>query len=278
MKYTRYDLNMRKRKNERKKMLVAVLGVVVVAVLVGTLLWKFVLQPNMTDEEQKTNIVSNGEQANTEGTDTENANTNNTNNEQATTEQPTTNATENETKPVSTNTGGTQEYVMVQCGFYAKKESADSIINQLQSKTIAVTITEKDQATSEDRYRVIAYIGSEDEAQKLVDEFTTADISNAKARFSIPKTDLTNSEIAEIINGYLKIIEKLKDSEVKSVKTQEFKDWTNALEEDTSAQNYALFKELKDVVLNLPEEVSKDNIGNGYEVVYKVLNNFRVNN
>lgn len=277
MKYTRYDLNMRKRKNERKKMLVAVLGVVVVAVLVGTLLWKFVLQPNMTDEEQKTNIVSNGEQANTEGTDTENANTNNTNNEQATTEQPTTNATENETKPVSTNTGGAQEYVMVQCGFYAKKESADSIINQLQSKTIAVTITEKDQATSEDRYRVIAYIGSEDEAQKLVDEFTTEGISNAKARFSIPKTDLTNSEIAEVINGYLKIIEKLKDPTIK-YNTQSFKDYTNGLEEDVNGENYSLLKELKEAVNNLPEEISKDNIGNGYEVVYKVLNNFRVNN
>lgn len=276
MKYTRYDLNMRKRKNERKKMFGSVLGVVVVAILIATVLWKYVIQPNMKNQNQDNTVVTNGEQTNSSNSTTEN-----TNNEQATTdqskgEQTTTDKTEN--KQTTTNIGGTQDYVMVQCGVYAKKENANSVIDKLESKAIAVSISEKDQATSQDRFRVIAYIGSEDEAQKLATDFESQQISTAKARFSIPKTDLVNTEIAEIINGYLKIIEKLKDPEVKSVKTQEFKDWTNSLEEDSSGKNYALFKELKEAIVNLPEEVSKDNIGEGYQVVYKVINNFRINN
>lgn len=276
MKYTRYDLNTRKRKNERKKMFGAILGVVVVAVLVATVLWKFVLQPNMNNKGENTEIVTGEEKTNSENGSSE------VNNDKESAEQPkeesTTNSNESESKQVSTNTGGTQEYVMVQCGVYSKKDNADSIIKQLENKTVAVSVLEKDQTTSTDRYRVIAYIGTEEEAGKLSGDFEAQKISTAKARFSIPKSDLVNSEIAEMINGYLKILEKLKDSEVKSVKTQEFKEWTKALEEDTAGKNYGLFKELKETIINLPEEVSKDNIGDGYQVVYKVLNNFRINN
>ena len=50
MKYTRYDLNIKKRKNERKKMLVSVLGVIVVALIVGIGLYRFVILPTTAGE------------------------------------------------------------------------------------------------------------------------------------------------------------------------------------------------------------------------------------
>ncbi|MGL5245396.1 MAG: SPOR domain-containing protein, partial [Sarcina sp.] len=189
-------------------------------------------------------------------------------NEQLTGVKPSENKDNADEKVVSNSDGET--FVMVQCGYYSKKEGADSIKNQLSDKVIAVNVPEGD------KFRVIAYIGTEDSANKLAEELTTADISNTKARFFIPKTDTCNAEIIEIINGYLKILDKLKEKDVKGVKTQEFKEWVNKLEEKSDAKNYSIFKELKDGINSLPEEINKDNIEEGYQVVFKVINYFKI--
>lgn len=250
MKYTRYDLNNKKKKNERKNLLLAILGVCIGAVVIGTVVAPLVFKGKDAPTSGKPSIEKNINEQGKTGNDSP--------------------KTSEAGKEIATNESSDSEnFVMVQCGFYSKKENADNIKSKIQDKVVAVSLTEND------KFRVIAYIGSEAEAQKVSDDLTKAEISNTKVRFTIPKSNLANNEIIEIINGYLKILEKLKDKEVKGVKTEEFKEWTNSLKEDSNSTNFQLFKELKQGINNLPDEINKNNVEECYQIVYKVLNNFK---
>lgn len=250
MKYTRYDLNNKKKKNERKNLLLAILGVCIGAVVIGTVVAPMVFKDKGAQTSAKPS-------------------TDNNVNQQVKSADDSINKGESGKMSTTNEASDSENFVMVQCGFYSKKENADNIKSKIQDKVVAVNLTEND------KFRVIAYIGSEAEAQRISDDLTKAEISNTKVRFTISKSDLANNEIIEIINGYLKILEKLKDKEVKGVKTQEFKEWTNSLKEDTTSANFQLFKELKEGINNLPDEVNKNNVEECYQVVYKVLNNFK---
>ncbi|MPQ42500.1 SPOR domain-containing protein [Clostridium tarantellae] len=261
MKYTRYDLNNKKRKNERKKMIFSIIGVFVLAIVIATVAAK----PLFENSQNKDNNISADSMKKEESTG--NANKSESNGEQGES-KPTAGNDNSDTKVIPKGEGET--FVMVQCGYYAKKENADSIKSKLNDKVIAVNVPEGD------KFRVIAYIGSEENSNKLAEELTAAQISNTKSRFFIPKTDTCNAEIIEIINGYLKILDKLKEKDVKGVKTQEFKDWVNKLEEKKDEKNFNIFKELKDGINALPEEINKQNIEEGYQVVFKVINYFKI--
>lgn len=240
LKYTRYDL--KKKNNERKSMSLFLVGVTVLALILGTLIAKIIFP--VRNQEAKA--------------------------ENAKIEQTQNNNSADEAKTASAVSSG-QNYVMVQCGYYAKKENADQIKDQIKSTVNAVNLME------DDKYRVIAYIGDEQKTQEVVDQLNTLNVNNAKIRFSIPKNDFCNSEISEMVNGYLQILNKFKEKEIKGIKTEEFKAWTNSLKEETESANFEVFKELKEEINNLPDEVVKEDLEKGYQQVFKILNNFKVN-
>ena len=93
----------------------------------------------------------------------------------------------------------------------------------------------------------------------------------------IPKTDVCSNEIIEIVNGYVNIINKLKEDSVKGVKTTEFKEWVNSLEEHSDSEYFKVFKELKDGINKIPDEITKKNYKESYQIVFNTLNNFKVN-
>ena len=132
-------------------------------------------------------------------------------------------------KVMAESVGG-QEYVMIQCGFYSNKENANNVKAQLEDTYIAVSLSEAE------NYRVIVHIGNEEEATKLSNELNEKGVSNTKGRFMIPKADVCSNEIIEIVNGYVNIINKLKEDSVKGVKTTEFKEWANSLEEHSDSE------------------------------------------
>lgn len=261
MKYTRIDVKNKKRSggnnnnnNDGKNFIVLFVGVIVVALVISTIMSKFIWP-----EGKKT-----AENENIEATTEENKNTEGKDNETTEEEKPT------DKKVMTENTEG-QEYVMIQCGFYSNKDNANNVKAELEDDYIAVSLSEAE------NYRVIVHIGDEEEATKLSDKLTEKGVSNTKGRFLIPKTDKCSNEIIEIVNGYVNIINKLKEDSVKGVKTTEFKEWVNGLEEDTDSEYFKIFKELKDGINEIPEEITKKNIEESYQIVFNTLNNFKVN-
>lgn len=267
MKYTRYDLNIKKRKNERKKMLGSVLGVIVVALIVGVGLYRFVILPT-TGGERINKLLSKDTSTGDDVPNSENTggsqdssgavadNTSGNNQAQATSGQ------------VAQSTSK-EQYVMVQCGVYSKAEGAQSVLNSLQNISLG-TIIEED-----GKYRVVSYIGSENEANNIVTTLESNNIATSKAKFAILKSDNCNNKIAEMLNGYIQILNKLDDDGVSSIKTAEFKAWANALEEDTNATNLSIFNQLKENINSLGEEITKNDLESSYNSIYKILVNFR---
>ena len=260
MKYTRYDLNIKKRKGERKKMFVSILGVIVLALVVGVGLYRFIILPTIGDgtgsKLLNNNTVDTGNKGG--GADSNLAAATVDNNEEA-----------KETSGTVTQSSK-EDYVMVQCGVYSKEDGAKSIVNELQS-VASGTIIEED-----GKYKVVSYIGDEEKANSIATAIEGKNIAISKAKFSILKSDNCNNKIVEMLNGYIQILNKLDDEGVGSIKTNEFKEWTNALEEDASAANISIFKELKENINSLGEEITKNDLQSSYNMIYKVLANFRV--
>ncbi|MDO4535787.1 MAG: hypothetical protein Q4B63_08275 [Clostridium perfringens] len=268
MKYTRYDLNIKKRKNERKKMLVSILSVIVIALVVGVGLYKFIILPTMGDGSINKLLSNEGKGTGTNGGD----NLGGGNQDGASATAPLENDSNKEaqqTNTTVTQSGGKEDYIMIQCGVYSKEDGAKTVLSELQKVALG-TIIEED-----GKYRVVSYIGSESEGDSIVTTLESNNITTSKAKFSIVKSDNCNNKIAEMLNGYIQILNKLDDEGVSGVKTAEFKEWTNALEEDTNDTNVSVFKELKENINALGEEITKNDLESAYNAIYKVLINFK---
>lgn len=267
MKYTRIDVKNKKKgsnnnnNNDGKNFILLFVGVIVVALVISTIMSRFIWPEGKKSSEDVTTSAG----AIDEGDKNGEADKPIEDKGAAEEEKP-----KDINKPVAESTEG-KEYVMVQCGFYSNKENANKVKADLEDEYIAVSISEAE------NYRVIVHIGSEEDANKLSEELTAKGVSNAKARFIVPKADLCSNEIIEIVNGYVNIINKLKEDSVKGVKTTEFKEWVNGLEEDTKSEYYPTFQELKAGINEIPEEITKENIEESYQMVFDALNKFRVN-
>lgn len=266
MKYTRIDVKNKKKgnnnnNNDGKNFILLFVGVIVVALVISTIMSRFIWPEGKNTGKDITTSAGSKNEGDKSGEVeklSEDENSGKDKNK------------EESNKPIVENTKG-QEYVMVQCGFYSNKDNANKVKADLAEDYIAVSISEAE------NFRVIVHIGSEEDANKLSEELTAKGVSNAKARFIVPKVDLCSNEIIEIVNGYVNIINKLKEDSVKGVKTTEFKEWVNGLEEDKSSEYYDTFQELKAGINKIPEEITKKNIEESYQMVFDALNKFRVN-
>lgn len=177
-------------------------------------------------------------------------------------------------KPASVSSVDNKEetviYTMLQCGFYSKKENADDSKNKLKDKYSAIILEDGD------KFRVVTFIGNTDEANKILEKLNGESITNTKVNYKIDKKDATNSQIAGMVNGYLEVLNKTNEKDVKGVKTEEFKKWTNGLKDEKSSENYKIFEDLKKNINELPDEITKTDLDKGYTNVFRAINNFKV--
>lgn len=178
------------------------------------------------------------------------------------------------TKPISVSTiDGKDEFVsytLVQCGYYSKKENAEELKQRLKDKYNAVSILDNE------KYRVVTFIGSAEDAGKIIDKLNSENLNSLKINFQISNKELCNQEISGMINGYLQILNKLQEVEVKSVKTDEFKKWINGLTDQKDSESFKIYEELKKSINELPDEITKMDIEKGYTSIFTALNNYKV--
>ncbi len=112
------------------------------------------------------------------------------------------------------NKNNSSNYIVIQRGIYAKKENASGVLNSLKPYGNIFTVEDSGKT------RVFLGIYEEDEGVKLMKKLTDNKIDNSKITFIINKKDLCDAEISEIITAYIKVINKLSEKDVKSVKTE----------------------------------------------------------
>ncbi|WP_297418622.1 SPOR domain-containing protein [Clostridium sp.] len=165
------------------------------------------------------------------------------------------------------NDGNIQSIIVLQCGYYSKEENAKELVNSI-SKYCQPFIVEED-----GKYRVLAGIYKQEDGLKKMDEFKSNNIEFAKVSLNMSNNDLENKELMEIIDGFLSIINKLQDTEVKSIKTAEFKDWTDKVINDGGNVKSKRIDDLNNYVKGLPDELDKSNSSNIMQELYKLIKN-----
>ena len=164
--------------------------------------------------------------------------------------------------------GEVQKIIALQCGYYSKEENAKELLTSI-SKYCQPFIVEDD-----GKYRVLAGIYKEEDGLKKMEEFKANNIDVAKINLNISSNNEENKEIIEIIDGFLTIVNKLQESEVKSIKTAEFKEWADKIINDGNSVKSKKIDDLSSYVKNLPDEINKANSNTNIQELYKLIKTY----
>ena len=160
-------------------------------------------------------------------------------------------------------------FKIIQCGLFSKEENANSTLTTLPSSMTGFVIQE------DGKFKVMAGIYKDEESAKKTEELTKASINNFTIKCCIPKDSSEKMIEAQIIEGYLQIINKFEESDVKSVKTVDFKKWT----EETVANIKSPSEEVQNlvkVIKELPDEYTQKDVKTSKDFLYKLLIKYRV--
>lgn len=157
-------------------------------------------------------------------------------------------------------------YVCIQNGLFASKENAEVLKSKVKEVLNPFSVAE------EDKTRILAGIFKEADVQKYTQLLKDKGVETSNIKFEIGKNDKCDAEIVEIINGYVEILSKLLEKDVKSIQTGSFKQYVNSLEAvDSSSKNYQTLDEIKKRVSALPEALTRDKAEENYLYIYNVL-------
>ncbi|HDK7175114.1 TPA: hypothetical protein PTV31_001670 [Clostridium botulinum] len=164
------------------------------------------------------------------------------------------------------NKSNSSNYIIIQRGIYAKKENVSGVLNSLKPYGNIFTVEHNGKT------RVFLGIYEEDEGIKLMKKLTDNKIDNSKLTFVINKKNLCDAEISEIITAYIKVVNKLSEKDVKSVRTEEIKKWVSSLDKvEKDSSNIKTLNNLKEHINKLPKDLTKDQASKSYIFIYNTL-------
>lgn len=161
------------------------------------------------------------------------------------------------------------EFYFIQCGYFSSIDNANQVLAKIQSEGGAFINEESG------KYRVFAGAYSKDLVESELSDLTNRGIESVKITFTLNENDEVEAQVSAICDGYLQILTTTFADDVKSVKTQEFKDWVNTLEDISSGNNLEVLQGLKSYINNLPEEISKENVADEMDYLYNLLLTFK---
>jgi hypothetical protein len=163
---------------------------------------------------------------------------------------------------------GSQEesFMALQCGYYSKEENAKELTASISKYCMPFIVED------EGKYRVIAGIYKEEDGIKKIQEFKGNKIDVAKVNLSIKSDKIEMEKLTEIIDGFLSISNKLQESEVKSIKTAEFKAWVDTVINKDDVKSKRI-EDLNNYVKALPDELDKTNNNKSMQELYKLIKN-----
>ena len=166
-----------------------------------------------------------------------------------------------------------QNLIALQCGYFSKQENAQTALSSVVGDFQPFLIEE------DGKYRVIVGIyQKEEDASKKIDELKANGIEVSKIDLSISADSIENKKIIEVIDGLFKINNKLEDSEVKSIKTSDYKLWVDQIINDGKSSNLDKLNDLSKYVNDLPEEIDKSNNAINLQKLYQLVKIYKTNN
>lgn len=239
MKYTRYNPK-KKKENDGLKFLFVLILIVFAAFLIGTLMYRVLIKENIDGGHR--------------------------------TPKPITEEIKQENQKKDDNNGEAEKsstefkFYGIQCGVFANKNNADELSTKLKS-AYNVFYGEEDS-----KYRVLVGIYEGDDGMKILDALKGEGYSVAKVSLELNVKDVCDAEIGEMIRANLKLLNKLDEKDVKSVETKDLKEWINTLKEvDKNSKNFEVFKETKEFIGSLPDNLSRENSGDNYAKIFSVI-------
>lgn len=238
IKYTRYDLK-RKRKDNVIFFIILIM-ILILSFLIGSIFFKIFIKDSSM-------IKTEGKAIETKVNDT------NINNK-------------NETSKDSIVSKTSFKYVVIQGGMFGNETGVEKTKSQLSSYGNPFVINDS-------KYkRVFLGVYTEEGSKVVINTLNTNKVSNSTMKFEIKADNLCDMEISELLNGYIQVLGKLSEKNVKAIQTQDFKNWCKSLEAvDEKSSNIKILNELKDKVGKLPNELSKDKASENYTFIYSIL-------
>ncbi|MDQ0148713.1 hypothetical protein ACFO6R_00840 [Eubacterium multiforme] len=173
---------------------------------------------------------------------------------------------ERETSAEVVNTEEKKIFTIIQCGVYSKKDNAEKSLDEIPSSFNKFIIEEKE------KFRVIAGIYSKEKGDKISEDLGKKKITNVKINCDYSINNKEEKITYEIITGFMKILDKLDNTQVRSVNTTDFKKWTSDLlkNPNNKIENEDI-EILKKHIEKLPKELDRKGAKKSLEFIYKIL-------
>ncbi|MGL4772064.1 MAG: SPOR domain-containing protein [Clostridium sp.] len=250
MRYTRYNHNRRRGGNGGKGSFIAsLIAVVAIAIVLGVVVGKVIFNDGISTFSPNDN-QGEGNKAQGEG----NQNT----------KPDESNASSN-----SSSNSESKEFYYLQCGVFSTQENANATINKLPSGNKGFAIEE------DSKFKVLVGVFTSEVVEGKSNELKAAGIDNIKVKYTIDQKTTDDKMKIEIIDGYTKILSKLNEKDVKSIKTNEFKDWLANNIENVKSEDKDI-NLLIDNIKKLPEEITKDSAVEINKVIYEVVKKYKL--
>lgn len=159
--------------------------------------------------------------------------------------------------------------IAIQSGYYSKQENAQAALNTVQNDLKPFMVEE------DGKYRIILGLYEQEEGIKKIDEFTAKGVSVAKIDLSIDSNTTENKKVIEVVDGFFKILNKLGESEVQSIKTSSYKEWANEIINDNDENKSEKLNDLLKLIQDLPEEINKSNNDTSMKNLYEFIKKYK---
>ncbi|MBE6059651.1 MAG: SPOR domain-containing protein [Clostridium sulfidigenes] len=253
MKYTRYNIKSKPKSSNSFLFYLAI--TLLLALLLGTFIFKFVLKDsgkigfikgidmNNSQQQQNSGKVPGKSEVKEEG------NSNGIKEEKAVSEY---------------------NFYILQCGVFKVKSNADETLNKLSA--FGNPFIGQEGELSKVYFGMYSDKNIENGASILKEK----GIDNTKVTINIPMEDNSTKQFCEIVDSLLQVVNKTSESGVKSINTSELKKWIDGLEKiDENMKQYNEVNSLKEYIKALPDEVDKNKDGEVLKYVYDQLIKFK---
>ncbi|WP_346887190.1 SPOR domain-containing protein [Clostridium sp. UBA1056] len=252
MKYTRYNIKSKPKKNNRFLFYLAI--TLLMALLLGTFIFKFILK-----DSGKIGFLKGGEI---------------NNKQQQSNGKEVGKGEAKETEKLSEVKGqeviSEYNFYILQCGVFKVKQNADETLSKLSAFGNPFIGQEGELS------KVYFGIYSDKNIESGVAILKEKGIDSSKMIINIPIEDDSTTQLCEIVDSLLQIVNKTLESGVKSINTSEFKKWVDGLDKiDENMKQHNEVNSLKEYIKALPDEVDKSKAGEVLKYIYDQLVKFK---
>jgi hypothetical protein len=160
-------------------------------------------------------------------------------------------------------------FASIQCGLYEKRENAENSLLIIPSSFSKFIIEE------DGKFKVMAGIYGVEELEDKKSQLENNSIKNFAIKYEFYEDSIDSKVEGEIICGYLKIINRTFNDEVKSINTEEFKTWVKEVS-DKSINKSEITQKLLEKINSLPKEYEKEKGEEDIIYLYNIVKEYKI--